>query len=225
MASGSYGGPALQRFRACPASSVCSCPLQLSHPGRLITQEYLPSFLLLPAGIPQRASRRTPCLRLLPYTAPQYSYPCQRHSLIENARIDAWQLSVQDPIHLTQTKQVWRFGHIHCYWFRPLSEYRPRVSLSWALPSVFASRGILHPRTYGWHLLGKSESTRDVISFRLFVLHDRRTALSAGFLGSEDQSLDYTLAPILDRFGPSSPMRVSLFDVTTVPMNVCFRYP
>ena len=44
------------------------CPLQLWSPGRLITQEYLPSFLLPPAGIPQRASRRTPdrCLSTHP---------------------------------------------------------------------------------------------------------------------------------------------------------------
>ena len=41
IGSGSYGCPVLQRFRTCTAYSVCSCPLQLSHPGRLITQEYL----------------------------------------------------------------------------------------------------------------------------------------------------------------------------------------
>jgi hypothetical protein len=41
IGSGSYGCPILQRFRICTACSVCSCPLQLSHPGRLITQEYL----------------------------------------------------------------------------------------------------------------------------------------------------------------------------------------
>jgi hypothetical protein len=41
IGSGSYGCPVLQRFRTCTASSVCSCPLQLSHPGRLITQEDL----------------------------------------------------------------------------------------------------------------------------------------------------------------------------------------
>jgi len=45
------------------------CPLQLWSPGRLITQEYLPSFLLLPAGISQRASRRTPDVRLSPHPA------------------------------------------------------------------------------------------------------------------------------------------------------------
>jgi hypothetical protein len=41
--SGSYGCPVLQRFRACPAYSLCSCPLPFSHPGRLITQEPLSS--------------------------------------------------------------------------------------------------------------------------------------------------------------------------------------
>ena len=41
----------------------------------------------------------------------------------------------------------------------------------------------------------------------------------------EYQSLDKTPAPILDQFGPSSSTRVSLFDVTTGQMSVCFRCP
>jgi len=61
--------PALQRFRACTACSVCSCPFELSPPGRLITQEHFPQFFLPPAGIPQRASRRTPCLHVSMHTA------------------------------------------------------------------------------------------------------------------------------------------------------------
>jgi len=108
----------------------------------------------------------------------------------------------------------------------PSSQYsRPRVSISGALPPALASRGILLPWACGWHLLGHAESARGVIPFRWVVLRDRRAALSAGFHGGEDQSLDSTPAPILDHFGPSSSTRVSLFDVTMGQMGVCLRCP
>jgi len=92
----------------------------------------------------------------------------------ESLRIDILQLWVQDPIPLARTKQVRRFGLIDCYWFHSPWQYRPRVSISWALPQALASRGIPLPWAYGWHLLGLSESIRGVIPFPLLVLRDHR---------------------------------------------------
>jgi hypothetical protein len=90
IGSGSYGCPILQRFRICTACSVCSCPLQLSHPGRLITQEYLFNSSCLQQGYhnsPHGAHRtyEFPGIRLssfweLPGSALRISRPLPFHS-------------------------------------------------------------------------------------------------------------------------------------------------
>src|SRR5258708_11957841 len=64
IGSGSYECPTLQRFRVCTACPTCSCPFQFFTSRYVGNPGIHPQFLLLPAGISQRASRRTRRLRV-----------------------------------------------------------------------------------------------------------------------------------------------------------------
>jgi len=197
-----------------------------------VTQERSSKFLLTASGMQRSASRRTPCMRLSPHTAPQSPYPCHGRSRTTGSLGSggSW-LSASSHAtcvagHHPSSPSGRMRSSIHAvvsplvtacypYWSRAPSGDRPHVSLSWALPQAFASWGILRRVACGGHLLRRStssESTPVVTSFLLIVSWSGRATLSTGFCGGEHWSLCATPAPtacpVLGRpLSPRGPVR------------------
>jgi hypothetical protein len=89
---------------------------------------------------------------------------------------------------------------------RSLPPHRPHVSLSEALPSAFASCGILPDTPCGWHLLTPmGERTCQVTPFPVPMTRIRRAVLSTGFLWQcKPVSIEGCRRRILCPFGSSA---------------------
>jgi hypothetical protein len=101
--------------------------------------------------------------------------------------------------------EAWVLALLQHYYDRLLAHHRPHVSLSEVLPPAFASCGIPHNTSCGWHLLMSThESTCCVTPFPAPMVRILRAVFSTGLLWQCRPVSGFGCRrPLLCRFGSS----------------------
>ena len=121
------------------------------------------------------------------------------------------------------------FWHIASDSWLYLSEYRPDVSLSRALPQAFASSGILLSSsirlapTPSRDLLHRG--LLEVTPFPVSMAHILRAVLSTGFVGSADRSVSRDAGALSCAFWLQRVSLLRWFAFTMAQPHLCLRYP